>query len=96
MARCNADDCKDASFTSPLADLCWPVLLVSVTGCHGLAKKHEANSIPQFGTIDASQPGELRKVSQSAYIIEPPDELEITVQPPFPDWSADRRLHGPG
>ena len=56
-----------------------------MTGCHGLGKKHEANRIPQFGTIDPNQPGELRKVSQSAYIIEPPDELEITAQPPFPE-----------
>ncbi len=61
------------------------LLLLMVTGCHGLGKKHEANRVPQFGTIDPNQPGELRKVSQSAYIIEPPDELEITAQPPFPD-----------
>lgn len=61
------------------------LLLLSATGCHGLGKKHEANRVPQFGTIDGNQPGELRKVSQSAYIIEPPDELEITAQPPFPD-----------
>jgi polysaccharide biosynthesis/export protein len=62
------------------------LLLLSVTGCHGLSKKHQANRVPQFGAIDANQPGELRKVSQSSYIIEPPDELEITAQPPFPDW----------
>jgi polysaccharide biosynthesis/export protein len=61
------------------------LLLLWATGCHGLGKRHEANRVPQFGTIDASQPGELRKVSQSEYIIEPPDELEITTQPPFPD-----------
>jgi polysaccharide biosynthesis/export protein len=61
--------------------------LVSATGCHGLAKKHEAKSIPQFGTIDPNQPGELRKISESPYVIEPPDELEIIVQPVFPDWS---------
>jgi polysaccharide export outer membrane protein len=61
------------------------LLLLPVTGCRGLGKKHEANHIPQFGTIDANQPGELRKVSQSEYIIEPPDELEITAQPPFSD-----------
>jgi polysaccharide biosynthesis/export protein len=61
------------------------LLLLSATGCHGLGKKHEANRVPQFGTIDANQPGELRKVSQSAYIIEPPDELEIAAQPPVPE-----------
>jgi len=63
------------------------LLIFSVAGCHGMARKHEAKSIPQYGTIDPSQPGELRKVSQTPYVIEPPDELEITVQPPFPAWS---------
>ena len=47
------------------------------------ASRNSARSI-------ANQPGELRKVSQSAYIIEPPDELEITVQPPFPDLEPRR------
>ena len=61
------------------------LLLIAVTGCHGLGKKHEANRIPQFGTIDPNQPGELRKVSQSPYLIEPPDELEITAQPSLPE-----------
>jgi polysaccharide export outer membrane protein len=63
-------------------------VLVTITGCHGLAKKHESNSIPQYGAVDPDQPGELRKVSQSSYIIEPPDELEITTQPSFPDLST--------
>jgi len=63
------------------------LVIFSVAGCHGLEKKHEAKSIPQYGTIDPSQPGELRKVSQSPYVIEPPDELEITVRPPYPEWS---------
>jgi polysaccharide biosynthesis/export protein len=62
--------------------------LSCVVGCHGLAKKHEAKSIPQFGEIDASQAGELRKIALQPYAIEPPDELEIVVRPPFPDWSA--------
>jgi len=63
------------------------VLLISVTGCHGLGKKHEAKSVPQYGIIDPHQPGELRKISETPYVIEPPDELEILVQPPFPDWT---------
>ena len=60
--------------------------LSCVAGCHGLGKKHEAKSIPQYGEIDASQPGELRKIALQPYAIEPPDELEIMVRPPFPDW----------
>jgi polysaccharide export outer membrane protein len=60
------------------------LLLFALTGCQGLGRKHEAKHTPQFGTIDANQPGELRKVSQSVYIIEPPDELEINAQPASP------------
>lgn len=69
---------------------CRPVFLMSclalaaLSGCHGLAQKHEANRIPQFGTIDPDQPAEMRKVSQTSYLIEPPDELEITSLPPLP------------
>ena len=59
------------------------LVLVASAGCHGLGQKHEAKSIPQYGSIDASQPAEMRKVAQSPYVIEPPDELEITSQPPF-------------
>jgi polysaccharide export outer membrane protein len=73
------------------------LLLLSATGCHGLGRKHEANRVPQFGTIDANQPGELRKVSQSAYIIEPPDELEIAAQPPVPELGQTTFIvHGDG
>jgi polysaccharide biosynthesis/export protein len=64
------------------------LVLASATGCHGLARKHEARSIPQLGTIDPSQPAELRKVSQSPYVLEPPDEVEISVQPPYPELNA--------
>ena len=69
---------------------CRPLLLaagllaLASAGCHGFAQKHEAKNIPQLGTIDPSQPGELRKVSQSPYVIEPPDELDITASRRFP------------
>jgi polysaccharide biosynthesis/export protein len=72
----------------------WPsavlavVVLASFTGCSGLRQRHEASKIPQLGTVDASQPGELRKISQPPYVIEPPDELEIAVQPPYPELNA--------
>jgi polysaccharide export outer membrane protein len=77
-----------------LVSPCRPVFLMAglalsaLSGCHGLAQKHEANKIPQLGEIDASQPAELRKVSQSAYVIEPPDELEITAVPPLLNSNA--------
>ena len=65
------------------------------SGCHGFAKKHESKSIPQYGEIDASQPGELRKIALQPYAIEPPDELEIVVRPPFPDWNPPGSLTFP-
>jgi polysaccharide export outer membrane protein len=68
--------CRAAFLTAGLA-------LAALSGCHGLAQKHEAKKIHQLGEIDPGQPGELRKVSQPPYVIEPPDELEITSQPPL-------------
>ena len=68
----------------PLAILAGGLLLTSSVGCHGLGRKHEEKSIPEYGMVDPSQPGELRKVTQAPYVIEPPDELEITTKPSFP------------
>jgi polysaccharide export outer membrane protein len=70
------------------------LLCASMAGCHGLARKHEVKQIPQFGTIDPSQPSELRKVAQAPYVIEPPDELEITAQPPLPGASVTNFVVG--
>lgn len=70
-------------------------LLVSVslaaaamTGCHNLARNHEAAKIPQYGTVDPHVPAELRKVVYPPYVIEAPDELEIVVRPAIADWPA--------
>jgi polysaccharide export outer membrane protein len=60
----------------------------SAAGCHGMARKHEVNHIPQLGTIDPHQPAELRKVTLPTYVIEPPDELEITVKPTIATWPS--------
>jgi polysaccharide export outer membrane protein len=60
-------------------------LLILSAGCHGLGRRHEEKSIPQYGVIDPGLPAELRKVTQAPYVIEPPDELEITSQPSFPN-----------
>ena len=46
------------------------------TGC-GLLTKHQ----PQMGVVDPGQPKELEMVSMPPYVIEPPDELEISVRP---------------
>ena len=71
-----------------LSTIAAAMLLACAAGCHGLARKHEASRIPHYGVIDPDQPGELRKVALAPYEIEPPDELEILVTPPFPDWNS--------
>jgi polysaccharide export outer membrane protein len=43
--------------------------------------------IPQLGLIDPGQPRELHKIPFPPYVIEPPDDLEITFRPPLP-WVA--------
>jgi polysaccharide export outer membrane protein len=56
-------------------------------GCSAL-NKHHAAAIPHPGIIDPNQPGELRMVSMPPYVVEPPDELEVTVRPSVGDLSA--------
>lgn len=53
------------------------ILIASaMSGC-GLVSKHK----PQPGVVDPHQPRELEMVSMPPYVIEPPDELEISVRP---------------
>lgn len=49
---------------------------LSLTGC-GVLGSHKA----QNGVVDPHQPKELEMVSMPPYVIEPPDELEISVRP---------------
>ena len=49
----------------------------SLTGCGIMGSHH---SQPQ-GVVDPHQPKELEMVSMPPYVIEPPDELEISVRP---------------
>ena len=59
------------------------------------------SKIPQYGVIDPHQPRELQMVSLPPYVVEPPDELEISVRPavarPRPDDPdrPGRRQHRP-
>src|SRR4051794_17043863 len=48
----------------------------AMTGC-GMTGKHK----PQLGVVDPHQPSELEMVSMPPYVIEPPDELEVSVRP---------------
>lgn len=60
-------------------------MVVMATGCSTMARKHEAEKIPQYGVIDPQQWRELHKAPYPPYVIEPPDELEIAIRPPLPD-----------
>ncbi len=60
-------------------------VVAMVSGCSSMARKHEAERIPQYGVIDPNQPRELHKSPFPPYVIEPPDELEIGIRPPLPD-----------
>jgi len=61
------------------------LLLASLAGCQSLGSKHAAKRIPQYGCIDPNQPRELQMVSMPEYVVEPPDELDISVRPSIPD-----------
>ena len=55
-------------------------LLPLVAGCQ-IAGNHSAKHVPQYGIIDPHQPKELEMVSMPEYVVEPPDEVEISVRP---------------
>ncbi len=54
--------------------------LTLATGC-GLMDGHREKKIPHLGCYDPNQPRELQMVSLPPYVVEPPDELEISVRP---------------
>ena len=43
--------------------------------------------IPERGYIDPEQARELDKVTMLRYVVEPPDELEVSIKPAPPDWN---------
>jgi polysaccharide export outer membrane protein len=51
-----------------------------------MGRRHEARKIPEHGFIDPEQPRELEKVTMPRYIVEPPDELEVSIKPAPPHW----------
>ncbi len=63
-------------------------LAIWLPGCAGSGRKHEARRVPDRGYIDPEQARELDKVTMPQYVVEPPDELEITVRPQVEDLSA--------
>jgi polysaccharide export outer membrane protein len=63
-------------------------LVPVVTGCTGLANERAARRIPQLGVIDPDQSRELMMVSMPPYVVEPPDELEVSVRPASPELTT--------
>jgi polysaccharide biosynthesis/export protein len=59
-----------------LCVLCLLASALTMGGC-GMMGKHQ----PQLGVVDPHQPKELEMVSMPPYVIEPPDELEVSVRP---------------
>ncbi len=63
------------------------MLLAGLAGCSALGD-HQERKIPQLGVIDPNQPRELQMVSQPPYVVEPPDEIEISVRPTSLEFST--------
>jgi polysaccharide export outer membrane protein len=62
--------------------------LTSLSGCSVLGAARAAQAakrIPHPGVVDCNQPRELQMVSMPPYVVEPPDELEVSVRPPNAD-----------
>jgi polysaccharide biosynthesis/export protein len=57
-------------------------------GCAHM-RKHRERKIPQYGVVDLDQPRELSKVTLPSYVVEPPDELIVSVRPT--DFGLDRQ-----
>jgi polysaccharide export outer membrane protein len=57
----------------------------ALTGCRSVLDKHAERKIPQYGVYDPHQPRELEMVSMPPYVVEPPDELEVSIRPSVPD-----------
>jgi polysaccharide export outer membrane protein len=55
-------------------------LVPVLAGC-GALDSHSTKRIPHYGVYDPDQPRELEMVSLPPYVVEPPDELEVSVRP---------------
>jgi polysaccharide export outer membrane protein len=55
-------------------------LLPLLAGCAAL-DRHAERKIPQYGGVDPSQPGELRKVVLPRHVVAPSDELRVSARP---------------
>ena len=62
--------------------------LLAGAGCSSLGNEREINRTLQPGVVDCNQPRELTMVSMPPYVVEPPDELEVSVKPSTPDLAT--------
>jgi polysaccharide export outer membrane protein len=62
-------------------------LAAGLTGCQAL-DQHQTDKVPQLGWIDPHQPRELQMVSHPSYVVEPPDELEVSIRPTVFDFTT--------
>ncbi|WP_148598631.1 polysaccharide biosynthesis/export family protein [Aquisphaera giovannonii] len=62
------------------------LVLCLAPGCAQHSRRKEVDRIPDRGVIDPAQPRELDKTTMPRYVIEPPDELDVTIRPAPPDW----------
>lgn len=50
------------------------------SGCSAVGN-HQAKKVRQYGVVNACIPRELQMTSMPPYVVEPPDELDVTVRP---------------
>src|SRR5262245_21105639 len=55
-------------------------LVPALTGCR-IMRAHQERKIPHLGCYDPELPRELQMISLPPYVVEPPDELEVSVRP---------------
>jgi polysaccharide export outer membrane protein len=60
-------------------------VLPALAGCHGFLDRYHESKIPQYGIIDPCQPRELQMVTLPPHVVEPPDELDVSVKPAVAD-----------
>jgi polysaccharide export outer membrane protein len=76
----------------------WALFLLALAvaplgaGCSGLSNWHSRKHITQYGVIDPEQPRELHMVTMPEYVVEPPDELEISIRPAVSDLATTTQV----
>lgn len=56
-------------------------VLTAVSGGCSALDRHAEKKVPQYGVVNACIPRELQMTTMPAYVVEPPDELDVVVRP---------------